>query len=141
MSIGINQNRLQHILVVARKVESLAREKNWSEEKCQDMFSLGFVHDIGYEHATNQQEHSYVGGKILKRLGYKYWQEMYYHGVPECGYTSEELNVLNIADFTVNGEGASVTAEERLQDIGARYGICSVQYTQAYILAKELNLV
>ena len=122
-------DRLKHSIAVARLMENLARTKiGWSDEKSKEMFTLGFLHDIGYEYAKKQEEHSYIGGEILKKVGYMYWREVYYHGVVTTAYDSDELKLLNIADFNVNPKGSIVTVKERLQDIEKRYGYNSTQY-------------
>lgn len=76
-AIGISEDRLKHMLQVGRTVGALASELfGWPEEKCQEMFLLGYIHDIGYEFSTEQSEHPLAGGELLKEAEYKYWQEV-----------------------------------------------------------------
>ena len=56
-------------------------------------------------------------------------------------YSSPELDLLNKSDICVDSLGNIVTAEERLNDIGERYGYDSSQYKDALILAEKLKLI
>lgn len=60
-----------------------------------DVFILGILHDIGYEFTEDQLEHGHKGGLILKEQGYKYWREVYYHGLTQSEFSSSELWLLN----------------------------------------------
>ena len=139
--ISINENRLKHSLAVARLMEQKAREMNWQEEKCREMFVLGYLHDIGYEYVEKQMDHPVVGGLLLKETNYKYWREVYYHGSLNPDYESEELTLLNTCDMLVNSYGEVVSSQERLEDIGNRYGKDSEQYHSAKLLMQKLNLL
>ena len=66
MTIGISSDRLKHCLAVARLMYEMAVEKGWQESKCQEMFLLGYVHDIGYEFSEEQLNHPIVGARLLK---------------------------------------------------------------------------
>lgn len=124
----ISEDRLKHCLGVAKKMEMLVETND--NYKClnpKEMFTLGLLHDIGYEFSDNAG-HNVAGGLLLKAQGYKYWKEVYYHGVPQTEYLSEALMLLNHADVTVGPTGLSVTVEERIEDIGHRYGKDSKQY-------------
>ena len=138
--IGISSDRAKHSLEVANAMYKMSKEKGWDEKKSQEMFSLGYLHDIGYEFSNTQMEHSFVGGKLLKEQGYKYWREVYYHGLVTDKYESEELTLLNIADFSVNSKGCQVSVKERIEDILERYGCDSIQYKDAVELAKQLGI-
>lgn len=141
MTIGISSDRLRHCLAVARLMYELAVEKGWQESKCQEMFLLGYIHDIGYEFCENQPDHPLVGAKLLKNQGYKYWREVRYHGTITDKYDSDELEMLNIADMTIDSSGEHVSAENRLLDIKGRYGEESKQYKDAELLAHKLGLI
>lgn len=138
--IGIDMDRLRHSLAVGRTMSELARDlMSWDNEKCEDMFVLGFVHDIGYEFTETQPEHALLGGESLRRAGYRYWHEVSSHGDPHPAYASDELMLLNLADMTTGRHGKHVTIEQRLADIGARYGTESRQYVDAERLADVLR--
>ena len=139
--IGISNDRLKHSVGVARLMYEMSLQKRWSLEKSKEMFSLGFLHDIGYEFSERQEEHPQIGGTMLKRQGYKYWKEVYYHGTVIDEYHSEELMLLDVADMLIDSCGVRVEATERLEDILRRYGIESMQYKGAKLLAKELGLL
>lgn len=142
MYIGVSKDRALHALSVAKKMKELAEDIRPGDlEFAQDMFSLGILHDIGYEYSSVQTEHSEIGGSLLRRQGYKYWQEVYYHGRSDSLYTSLPLKLLNTADLHTDGKGNIVTVQERLNDVKERYGEESFQYLDFFALAKNLDLV
>ena len=137
--IGISDDRLQHVRGVATRAYQLSKRLfGWDENKAQEMFFLGFVHDAGYQFSANQRQHEERGGNILRRSGYNYWREVYYHGSPGSPYQSDELFILNLADMQTSGKGERVSLQQRLDDIAARYGYSSEQYIRARALADEL---
>lgn len=97
----ISSDRMAHQLSVARDLVEHARLRgSYSEQELQDLFVLGYLHDIGYEFATDPDDHEAIGGEVLKRLGFTYWAEVANHGNPESSYSSAELDLLNSADMT-----------------------------------------
>jgi putative nucleotidyltransferase with HDIG domain len=137
----ITEDRLKHILAVATKMKEIV--KNNSEEYPVDpdaAFVLGILHDIGYEFSQKQQEHANKGGLVLKEQGYKYWKEVYYHGIPQREYDSSMLRLLNYADMTTGPTGEYMTIQERINDISERYGKGSWQEIDATELVKNLGL-
>ena len=130
--IGIGDDRLLHMRGVAERAYELAGELfHWPETKRREMFVLGFVHDIGYRFAHQQTDHEELGGSILQSSGYRYWREISSHGESESTYWSDELIVLNLADMQTGPNGERLSMDERLRDIGERYGSGSEQYVQA----------
>lgn len=138
--LSISDERLKHSLEVARFMKKSAMDTGWTKQKCEEMFVLGLLHDIGYEFAEQQCDHASVGGEILKNQGYKYWQEVFYHGKLDVEFISEELTMLNIADMHVDSSGKKVTVAFRLKDICERYGVESIQYREAKELAEKLGV-
>ncbi|MBQ9270932.1 MAG: HD domain-containing protein [Alphaproteobacteria bacterium] len=128
----IDDNRYKHIRGVAELMAEIA-----PQDKEKEMFLLGMLHDIGYLYQP--KDHNFFGGNLLKEQGYKYWQEVYWHGVPDAEYTSYELDLLNSADMQINGKGELVSYAERLEDIAARYGNDSSQYLLAKKMVDYLN--
>lgn len=128
----IDDNRYKHIRSVAELMAEIA-----PEGKEKEMFLLGFLHDIGYLYQP--KDHNFFGGNLLKEQGYKYWQEVYWHGVPDTEYESAALDLLNAADMQVNGKGERVSYSERLEDIASRYGDDSSQYLLAQKMVKFLE--
>ncbi len=139
--MDISKDRLQHSIGVARKMYEMALQRGWNVEQAKKMFVLGFVHDIGYEFSNVQSEHADIGAEILKLCGFQYSNEVQYHGKVQQDYSSEELYLLNVADFLVGPDGHPVSVEERLVGIAQRYGEKSSQYVEAKKLAKQLNLI
>lgn len=116
----------------------MALERTGDEFYAKKMFHLGLVHDIGYQFTDNNKQHAHVGGEFLKEEGYEYWREVYDHGDPNLmERPSDECFLLNIADMRTDSKGNRVTFDERLKDIGERYGTKSDEY----ILARKLIIL
>jgi HD-GYP domain-containing protein (c-di-GMP phosphodiesterase class II) len=45
---------LKHSYAVANKMVELGKEKNLLDEQLQELFLLGYLHDIGYQFGTNE---------------------------------------------------------------------------------------
>ena len=139
-SINIDINRMKHCVSVARKAAHLGKSLMlWDREKCREMFLLGYLHDVGYEHSDDHDSHAAVGGELLRRSGYKYWEEVYWHGKPDAAYRSDELDVLNLSDLLIDHKGEDVGLTARLEGIRSRYGNDSRQYVDACRLADSLG--
>ena len=136
--MDITLDRLKHSLGVANKMRELAKDK--AEVDSNDAFILGLLHDIGYQFTENTGEHAKVGGEVLRNQGYKYWKEVYYHGISQEDFESTMLQLLNYADMTIGPTGNELTIEERILDISNRYGKGSIQEETAIALAKQLKL-
>lgn len=135
----ISDDRIRHMLAVAKKMEQVVSENpNRFDASPEDAFVLGLLHDIGYEFVDEQKNHAKTGGLILKSQGYKYWREVYYHGIPYPDYASKLLTLLNQVDLTTGPTGEYITVKERLKDIRNRYGKDSWQLQDAMRLADSL---
>jgi len=104
----ISNDKYQHIIQVARFMKKYCEENEFDKSFCEEMFTLGILHDIGYEF-TEHAEHNYAGGQLLKNQNYKYYTEIMYHGIPNTKYVSKELDILNYADMHIDGKGNYVT--------------------------------
>lgn len=124
----MDNDRLKHSISVARKMVEIGKTYNLDEKELQELFVLGFNHDIGYEFSINGLNHNVIGGNIMKENGYKHWKEIYYHGNPDSNYISLFLTILNMADMQIDKYGNDVGYERRLEDIKNRYGINSKPY-------------
>ena len=134
----MNNDRLKHSYAVANKMIELGKEKSLSEIELQELFLLGYLHDIGYEFGTNEN-HNSIGGNLLKESNYKYWQEVYYHGIPNSEYKSLYLDILNTADMMIDKYGNDVGFDKRLEDVKNRYGEDSIQYINCVKIVNELR--
>ena len=125
--------KLSHIIGVARKAYAIASRGHYGEGFCRKMFTIGFLHDIGYEFSINQSEHPFIGYEMLAdiRVDEDACRAIRDHGNPHASNHSEEWLILNAADMQVDGFGHDVTYEERLADISMRYGESSTQYQNA----------
>ncbi|MBP3801297.1 MAG: hypothetical protein J6I85_04590 [Clostridia bacterium] len=134
----MDQDRLNHSIAVARKMVEIGKKYNLDDEQLQELFLLGYNHDIGYEFVNNEN-HRIIGGNILKQSNYKYWREVYYHGEIECEYSSLYLDILNKADMQIDKFGNDVGYVKRLEDIKNRYGEESNIYKKAEKLIDSIN--
>ena len=134
----MDNDRLKHSYAVANKMVELGKEKHLTDEQLQELFLLGYVHDIGYQFGTNEN-HNVIGGKMLKDNNYKYWKEVYYHGVSNSEYKSLYLDILNTADMMIDKYGNDVGFDKRLEDIKNRYGENSIQYNNCVKIVNELR--
>ena len=136
----MDYDRLKHSISVARKMVEIGKSYKLNDNELQELFVLGYNHDIGYEFVENGINHNVVGGNILKRNGYKYWQEVYYHGEPNTNYNSLYLIILNKADMQIDKYGSDVGYDKRLEDIKDRYGKDSITYKNCEILIESLKI-
>ena len=139
--VGISNDRMQHILSVARQCYQIAKNKYHLEETdCKKAFMIGFLHDVGYEFSEYNLEHPEKGMLLVKEtLGIEL-PEILLHGDPDAEQTLF-LSILNEADLTVDSKGNVVSVEERLQDIVSRYSEDALEYLKPLRLAKKLKLV
>lgn len=70
----IDEDRLNHSLAVARKMVEIGKKYKLNEDELQELFTLGYNHDIGYEFGNNEN-HRIIGGTILKASNYRYLLE------------------------------------------------------------------
>lgn len=126
----IDDDRLNHIISVARLMKDKAEELGLDKE---EMFLLGFLHDIGYEFGDSE-EHHIVGYQILEKQNYMYSKEVLYHGKPTDEYRSKALDLLNFADMHIDKKGNYVSFKNRLKDIKSRLG----EHSMAYINSKKI---
>ena len=128
----IAENKIKHSRAVAELMYSLA-----SEEKKEQMYILGLLHDVGYMFGHNN--HNKNGGNLLKESGYQYWQEVFYHGDCQPPYSSYELDLRNYADMPIGPDGTHIGFAKRLEDIEIRYGTDSKEYQNASTNIKRLK--
>lgn len=131
----IDNDRLKHIFAVARLMKEKAEFVGLDKE---EMFTLGLLHDIGYEFGESE-EHHIKGFDILNKQQYKYSKEVLYHGKPQNEYQSLALDLLNFADMHIDKKGNYVTYEQRLNDIKTRRGENSNAYINCQIIIKDLE--
>lgn len=122
----INENRLNHILAVARKAYKIAKDFGYDEQYAREMFALGWNHDIGYE--FDPINHENVGADILPN--YKYAEFIRSHGLAPAQLTKEWI-IINLADMTISPTGEETTIEARLAEIESRYGKDHIWYKQS----------
>lgn len=133
-------DRMKHSLAVAEKMKRIVNEDpDEYIASPDDAFVIGILHDIGYEFVDDQKEHAHKGGLLLREQGYKYWREIYYHGIPQDKFDSKELWLLNYVDMITGPTGEYVTVQQRMNDISARYGKESWQEKEAIELSIMLK--
>ena len=131
----IDENKLAHILAVARL---MAEKAEFVGLDRQEMFTLGLVHDIGFEFGGSETHHQ-IGAQLLKNQNYKYWQEVLHHGKSTQEFQSKELDLLNYADMHIDKMGNYVSFEDRLKDIASRRGEDSPHYKNSQIVIKQIK--
>lgn len=130
-------NRLKHCHAVGTLMRSYAKTKlQWDDDKCEEMFVLGCLHDIGYGLNNIKVDHSEALADILD--GYKYADEIRHHSFLS-DYHSDELDLLYYADASVDYKGDYCTFDERLDDIGSRHGTYSVAYIESAKIQEYLK--
>lgn len=142
--IEISEDRLHHIMAVARKCYKIAKEEGYDEQFCKKMWLIGWLHDIGYEFAETKSQHPRLSAEMIRNVsGNHLIKECYaieHHG-EKVQVQTPEWKILNIADMTVDSKGNEVSVEERLKDIEERYGETSEDYLLAYEIAYEVGLL
>ncbi len=136
----ITEDRQKHIFGVANFLKKYAIAQDMKNEDIEALYTLGLLHDIGYEFLEEKDyiKHNVIGGEILKNLGYKYWKEVYYHGVANAEYSSKFLDLLNWADMRIDSAGNEVSLDERLEEISVRYKV-PIKKLNSYPVACELR--
>lgn len=121
----IPENRLKHCYGVAHVMYAVSKYYyKWDENKCQEMYILGLLHDAGYEFVKKGEptaNHAPVLAKILKRQSYPYYKEILNHVTLTTKYKSDELNLLHLADLCVDGDGNVVDFDNRLKELKTRH--------------------
>ena len=130
----IDENRVKHIMGVAKVMKDNASQWGLDEK---DMFTLGLLHDIGYEFGSSE-EHHLIGGEMLKNQEYMYYKEVLHHGKPTEEFSSKALDLLNYADMSVDKQGNIVSFNDRLQDIAIRRGVDSPHYKNCKVIVDGL---
>ena len=148
--IGITDNKLHHMLGVARKAYQLAIERGHDKIFARRMFLLGYIHDVGYEFSYTTPEHPIISANMLYHLAdidindkqgilKNSYNAIRLHGQ----YTDEETEewrILTMADFLVDNTGNEVTVTQRLEDIKERYGEYSDQYLTSCDVCYRIGL-
>ena len=132
------EKRAIHSLKVAQIMQEKALDLGMTKGKADEMFLLGYIHDIGYQFTEYQETHAHTGGIFLKAQKYTYWKEVYDHGNPEVAEWSDELYLLNFADMHIDPCGIFLSYADRLKDIETRYGRESEQYRNARLVVERL---
>ena len=110
----ISDDRIKHMLEVARKARVIALEKyNLSEEEANICFVIGLLHDIGYEFGSTE-EHNRIGAELLKLTGFKYWQEIANHG-EKSDYNSLYSDILHEADLRISSTGEEISVKKTIR--------------------------
>lgn len=135
---GFPESRYKHCYNVGKKMYTYAKEKwHWGEKKCNEMFVLGNLHDIGYALDSDAFGHDRVLADTLEGT-YKYSNEIRYHSYLQHNYDSPEMRLIYFGDMTVDGQGNWCTFKERLADLEKRYGLNSEVYKESLAIVNHL---
>lgn len=128
----ISENKLKHMIGVARECERLAKEKHATPAMQTACFMMGLLHDIGYEKCNENdiESHGEKGREMIK--SFKKYEHEIMDAIAKHGnaMTCSSLfdTILNTADLTIDHEGNRVSVEERLAEIKDRYKDTNPQY-------------
>lgn len=152
--IGISENKLHHILGVARKCYEIAKEEGYDEEFCRKMFMIGWCHDVGYEFSEETEDHPQISVELIEDLVCMFCrgdveiskltkQAILRHGKEptEKDLKNVKWVILNTADLVIDSKGNDVEVEKRLEDIKERYGSESRQYLTSVQRARDIGLI
>lgn len=133
----LTPSRLAHMNATANRAYEIAKTVfGKSENKARQLYVLGLLHDVGY--AFDPDDHAHAGGSVLISLGVEI-DAVYDHGDPTVGFMDDELLIVNAADMTTSPTGAPMRMEDRLNDIGERYGVNSPQLACARAVADRIK--
>lgn len=133
----LTPSRLAHMNATANRAYEIAKTVfGKSENKARQLYVLGLLHDVGYAFAPD--DHAHAGGSVLISLGVEI-DAVYDHGDPTVGFMDDELLIVNAADMTTSPTGAPMRMEDRLNDIGERYGVNSPQLACARAVADRIK--
>lgn len=143
----IGDDKLKHMCSVAELMYSRALALKGDLAFAEDMYLLGFVHDLGY--FIQGPGHPAAGASILERCGYCYSDHVRHHGdgdLPDCFGDKNDnsrfaMNLLQWCDMSVMPDGTIVDMDTRLSDIEHRYGRSSKAFESAVEIAERLRLV
>ena len=146
----ITDEKLHHILGVARKCYAIAKSNGEPEDFCRKMFMIGWMHDVGYEFLPdgNATGHPKVSEEMYLSCLDPTTQAVnefsntsnaiQFHGhLPDI--VSKEWMILNMADMTIDHTGKEVDVHERLDSIKKRRG--QETYELAYKVAQKVGLI
>lgn len=132
-------SRYRHCHSVGKRMQDYASTVlGWPKERCDEMFVLGCIHDIGYELDGDAFDHDNVLADILGE-SYKFNKEVRYHSKWQTECVSEEMLLLYFGDATVDGQGNWCTFDERLTDLKRRYGEESEVYKVSEEIVEQLR--
>ena len=135
----MDSDRLKHSYAVAKKMQEIGKSIGLGNKELEELFLLGLNHDIGYEFSPDGKKHNEIGGEVLRDSGFRYWKEVYYHGLLTSEYNSRYLDILNCADMQIDKYGNDVGFEKRLKDKESRFGAESIVYLRCKSMVEYLK--
>ena len=130
---------IAHSIGVAKFMADYAETHPELQVDPHQYYVIGLLHDIGKLYPgdpdpsgkSKYKGHAKKGGLLLKEMGFIRYKEVLHHGHPEDKFFSTTWLILNLADLSVNGKGETVPIVQRINSIGARYGIDSEEHRRA----------
>lgn len=144
-NICLSKDKIKHSVAVAEYMQYLAKQGFYKVDPSIAYFT-GLNHDIGY--VKGRIDHEDNGCALLEKMGVTdtdILMAIKYHGKNpelaldrmekeyEIGKIPELLEMLWIADLSVDKYGNKCGFEKRLEDIGNRYGFDSFAYVNAKV--------
>ena len=130
----IDENRMKHIVAVA---ELMRKNAGILRLDSEEMFVLGFLHDVGF--GFGNENSAALGGEILEKQEYKYFNEVANLGKTETAYHSTALDLLNWCDMHTDSTGKYVSFEKKLESLSKKFGENSTNYKNAKKLVESLQ--
>lgn len=114
--------RYRHCVKVAERMYEYSKDElGYSEGKAQDMYVLGYLHDLGYAFDGEAFGHEIALYNCMKD-SYRYADEIRDHSFMIEEKDSQECNLLHYADLTIDGVGNECNFVNRLKDLANRHG-------------------
>lgn len=109
----ISENKIKHMLGVARKCRTLAESKGLPDDECDAMFIMGLLHDIGCE-----DEFNLSNGKRSEEMirNFEKYLDNCCSAIACYGFTLKDWSIfdeiLSKADMAVNYRGIDIDADD-----------------------------
>lgn len=139
----ISQNKINHMLGVARRCQEIAEKQGFDDEMQNACFVMGLLHDIGYEHCSKKNMTDHPEESRIMICDFLNHKDSVLDAIGDHGTKYENLStmdmILNLADLTIDYSGKTVTIDKRLEDIKQTHGETTTHYQHALTQAKVVQ--
>ena len=119
---NLPEYRIKHSKGVADFLYSFARINYFDNFRCQSLYLVGLLHDIGYYENPTGEDHGRKGAELLEVAGISkdFCDLIRYHG-KYIKDPSRDQELMWLADLCINGKGEYIGYMKRFQSICERY--------------------